>query len=642
MLLNSQISYRSAAADFRTGKYTQALATINQLLDVQREARVYALLARTLLQLGMRAEAAQSFLLAAEEGEESAQEHLKEAIKLYFALGNKDQALALSSRLLPKQKMEPEIAFIISSIFFERRQYDMAAVFKDVLIKSNRLEHLQMGIRVAITSWDVFRASDIETARVVLGHLPDNDRIRLIYLSLCREHNKYDVLAQQQPLIEAKIAKGDTGFVRFDSPFYNVNWNGDERINFMARATTPRFDPAMTEMRRKLPHAWGKKIRVGYVSSDLFDRHATMKLVRRVLELHDREQFEITLFCHSKPENLESNTADRSTWGEVVSILDMSHEEAAAEIRRRQIDILVDLKGHTFGNRLTIFNRGAAPIQATWIGFPGSVCNVDLDYAIGDPIVLPDSSAPFYREKFCRLPDTYQANDSYNRPLPQPVTRKEVGLPDDAFIFGSFNANRKISQAIFEAWIRILKRTPDSMIAILAYSRESRDNMRRTLTSRGISDKRIAFMRKLDFPLHINRIPTVDLGLDTLPYNGHTTTSEQLWAGLPVLAVRGTNFASRVSESLLKAIGVPELVTESIDDYVERAVYYYEHRDELKGLKTRIEQNRFTAPLFDADRFRRHLESAYRTMVDRAKAGLPPEHFDVPALPPQEGPFLER
>jgi tetratricopeptide (TPR) repeat protein len=640
-VLNSQISYPAASASYKAGNYTQALAIINRLLELNADARTYALLGKTLAQIGFKEEACKAYLAAAEKGGNNAGEHLVEAIRLNFELGNKDEALALSSRLQPKQRMDPDVAFVLGSILYERNNLELAGVFKSVLLKSDNIDYLKLGIRITSSVLDVTKASEIDAVYNVLKRMPADNQIRLLYLTFCREHNKYDAIKRHQPIVEKAIAAGETDFLKGDSPFSNINWCGDEAINRLATRNTSRFDPAVTAVRRAMPHRWGQKIRIGYVSSDLFDQHATMKLIRRVLELHDRNQFEITLFCHTKPEVIAKNRADRSAWGDVVSILDMTTEQAVDEIRRREIDILVDLKGHTHGNRTVIFNHPAAPVHVTWIGFPGTVSNVDLDYAIGDPIVLPMSSAPFYREKFCRLPDTYQPNDPVNRPLPEPMTRKQAQLPEETFIFGSFNAPRKISLSTITAWIHILKRTPGSAIAIVFHSEESRGFIRKKMADSGIAANRVLFMHKMDFQLHINRIPLVDLGLDTFPYNGHTTTSEQLWAGLPVLTVKGTNFASRVSESLLGAIGTPELVAETLDDYVDRAVHFFNNPGELQQLRARIEANRLVSPLFDADRFRQHLETGYRMMADRARAGLEPDHIDVPALPARMQPFMQ-
>ncbi len=638
----NEISYKAASQQFRSGEYTASLVTINRLLDVKKDARTYTLLARTLQQLGHKAEAAQSFQLAAELGGQHADDNLLESIRLYFKLGEQDKALALSNRILPKIGRDPDLAFIVASLLVERQETHLARVFKNILMRSDNLDHMRLGARISILTWDFFDPSDIETARILLTRLPNNNSVRSMYLAFCREHNKFEAMDRHQPILDAAIAAGEIDFIRLDGAFQNLNWIGDEHLNQMARVNTPKFSPEMTKLRHSIPHVWGEKIRIGYLSSDLFDIHATMKLVRRVLELHDRSRFDITLFCHTDPKSLAVNKANREEWGDIVSVRDMKNDEMVAVIRERNIDILVDLKGHTFGNRTAAFNMQAAPIQVAWLGYPGSTVNVDLDYVIGDKFVLPDSSKPHYYEKFCRMPDTYQPNDPVHRPLAKPITRKEAGLPEDKFVFASFNANRKITLKMINMWAEILKATPNSVISILTNNKECKINSEKKLVSLGISAKRIFFMSKMEFDKHLNRIPVADLGLDTSPYNGHTTTSEQLWAGLPVLAYRGTNFASRVSESLLNAIGVPELVAESVEDYQRMAIEFGNNPELLKPLRQRLNDNRLKNPLFDAERFCRHLETGYEMMAYRGRKGLMPDHIDVPSLPARSGPFMEK
>ncbi len=638
----NEVSYATASKHFKTGRYTDALVTLNRLIDTHRDARTYGLLAKTLSRLGLQDQAATSYELAYMQGGLDAEDHLVESIRLFFACGEKDKALALSNKLIHRFHKHPDIAYIVGTLLVERGELRIARTLKTILMKSDDIEHMKLGARIAIMTWDLFDPRDIETARVLLSRIPRQNGVRLMYLVFSREHSKYDAIEKHQPIIDAAVAAGDLEFVSRDGTFFNIHWSGDEHINQLARSNTPAFSPEMTVKRRALPHQWGQKIRIGYLSSDFFDKHATMKLIRGVLELHDRDRFDVTLFCHSAPDSMESNEADRSLWGDVVTVRDMTNQEALDEIRARNIDILVDLKGHTAGNRTSILNMGGAPVQVTWIGFPGSVVNVDLDYTIGDHYVLPDSSKPHYHEKFVRLPETYQPNDPANRPLANKVSRSEVGLPEDAFVFASFNANRKITPKVVELWCEILKKTPDSVIWILHNSDASRTNILAKFIACGIPAKRVFFMKKLQFELHLNRITAADLGLDTFPVNGHTTTSEQLWSGLPVLTMKGTNFASRVSESLLNAIGAPELITENERDYVEQAVAYAKDPASLKPIRDRIDANRFVTPLFDAERYCRHLESAYETMVERAKQGLEPDHFDVPALPKRDGPFMTR
>ncbi|XUY27155.1 glycosyl transferase [Agrobacterium sp. rho-8.1] len=638
----NEISYSAASKHFKTGQYTQALTTLNKLIDTNRDARTYALLAKTCLRINMPEQAATSYELAYQQGGLDAESYLVESIKLHYDCGQKDKALSLANKLIHKFHKYPEICYIVGTILLERGEPRIARALKNVLMKSETLEHVKLGARIAITTWDLFDPKDIETARILLAKLPRQQAVRLMYLTFCREHSKFDAVEKHLPIIESAIASGETAFIELDGTFFNLHWSGDEHINQMARSNTPVFSPEMSSKRRKMPHEWAQKIRVGYLSSDFFDKHATMKLIRRVLELHDRDRFEVTLFCHSEPDLLQTNQADRALWGHVVTIRDMTNDEALAEIKARGIDILVDLKGHTAGNRTSILNMGAAPIQVAWIGFPGSTVNVDLDYVIGDHYVLRDSSKPHYYEKFARLPETYQPNDPVNRPLAKTITRAQVGLPEDAFVFASFNANRKITPRAMELWADILKRAPKSVIWILHNSQDSKTNILTKLMATGISAKRVFFMEKLEFELHLNRITVADLGLDTFPVNGHTTTSEQLWSGLPVLTTQGTNFASRVSESLLHAIGAPELIAESEAAYVDQAVAYALDPAPLNDIRARIDANRFTMPLFDAERFCRHLESAYEKMWEKAKAGDEPDHFDVQALPARTAPFEVR
>lgn len=638
----NEISYSAASKHFKTGQYTQALATLNRLIDTKRDARTYALLAKTCLQIGMPEQAATSYELAFEQGGMEAESYLVEAIKLYFDGGQKDKALALSNRIIHRFHRHPDITYIVGTILLERGEQKIARALKSILMKSDKIDHIKLGARIAITTWDLFDPRDIDTARLLLAKLPRQQAVRLMYLVFCREHSKYDAIELHQPIIDAAVAAGETDFIALDGTFFNLHWSADEHINQIARSNTPAFSPEMTVKRHQTPHTWGEKIRIGYLSSDLFDKHATMKLIRRVLELHDRDRFEVTLFCHSDPDLLQTNVADRSLWGDVVTIREMTNEEALATIKARNIDILVDLKGHTAGNRTAILNMGAAPVHVAWIGFPGSTVNVDLDYVIGDHYVLPDSSKPHYYEKFVRLPDTYQPNDPVNRPLAKQMSRADVSLPEDAFVFASFNANRKITPKTIQAWGNILKRTPNSVIWILHNSQDSKKNILAKFLEMSIPAKRVFFMSKLEFELHLNRITVADLGLDTFPVNGHTTTSEQLWSGLPVLTMKGTNFASRVSESLLHAIGAPELIAEDEEAYTDMAVAFAQDPEALKNIRARIDANRFVKPLFDAERYCRHLETAYQMMADRARSGEAPDHFDVPALPPRTAPFDER
>ncbi|MDO9418711.1 O-linked N-acetylglucosamine transferase, SPINDLY family protein [Pararhizobium sp.] len=432
-------------------------------------------------------------------------------------------------------------------------------------------------------------------------------------------------------------------------PFYrsvevlhnNVSWCADEALNATmdpALSGTP-FTAETRLARRKRPHQFIERIRIGYLTGDLYATHATVHLFRGVLASHDRERFEIKLFCNTAPNFDAADLAFREGLENLIPIGHLPTEDAAQVIRDHGIDILVDLKGHTGGSWIDLVNAGPAPIQAAYLGFPGSGIGIDCDYVISDPVVTPDTSKPFYHEKLARLPESYQSNDSLFRPLPAPMSRKDLGLPEDAIIFASYNNMLKVSPEIVTLWADILIRVEGSYLGMLCDNPIQQANFLKAMAKHGIGSERILFAGKMSYENHLARLPAADIGLDTHPYNGHTTTSDMLWSGLPVVTFKGSHFASRVSESLLRALDMPELVADDREAYVRLCVELASDPARLADIRRRIAENRFTAPLFDTERFTRHLENAFERMVEREKAGLEPDHFDVPALPKRAARF---
>ncbi len=631
------VSFSAASKDFQSGNYVRSLETLNTLLETQQDAKIYALLGRTLLQLGMKGDAALAYALAGDKAGESGVEFSRKAALLHFEVGNEDDALRLGLRHMMNHSLDAEIAYALASIYMKRGNNDLLSPFAKVLAESSNIDHTILAVRMLRTNPS--DESQAFLARNLFKRFPNHIRFRLLYLIFSRHVSDLNTIRLHKPFIDKLLEKGETDFLKFETEFYNLQWCGSEELNILAGALNS-LAPGQTAARHSAPHQWSQKIRVGYLSCDFFEQHATMKLIGRVLELHDRSRFEITLYCHTSAANLEASTFDRSQWGRVVEIGDLSDEAVAARMREDEIDILIDLKGPTFETRCQILNHGGAPIQMSWIGFPGSTGGTDIDYIIGDRFVLPDTSKPYYHEKFLHLPDTYQANDPVGRPKSKPASRAQFGLPEDKFIFASFNSARKITPETVDVWCRILRRAPDSVFWIMAASKASEANLREYFKKQGIPTNRIIICGHTDkYQEHIDRQQAADLALDTWPYNGHTTTSEQLWGGLPVLTLKGTNFASRVSESLLNALGLPELVAADVQAYEDMAVALYNERDRVTAFKQTIEDNRLLKPLFDAERFCRHLETAYEMAVERAKQGLAPDHFAVPALPERTVPF---
>lgn len=426
-----------------------------------------------------------------------------------------------------------------------------------------------------------------------------------------------------------------------EDPLFHLMWCGDERLNSLVRhmPSGQPFAPEARAARRSRPHRFAEKIRIGYLTNDVSDQHPTMILLQGVLDNHDPERFDVTLFCYTDADLADTDITFRKRYPHLVSIRDLDDDAAAALIRDRGIDILVDLKGHTRGARVDLVNKGLAPVQVAWLGFPGTCYGIDCDYVVGDPIVLPQGSEPYFHELFCRLPETYQSNDWRLRPLPPPIPRSALGLPDDAFVFGSFNKPAKITAEVAALWAGVLHAVPGAVLWLLCQPGPARENFTAHMQTLGITKDRLVFAPRADYEAHIARIQAADIALDTFPYSGHTTTSDCLWAGVPVIALKGTNFASRVSESLLTAIGLPELVASDHAGFVALAARLAARPEELAALRARLAANRLRAPLFDTERFTRHLEHAFEVMAERAQAGLEPQAFDVSPLPPRTTPF---
>lgn len=446
-------------------------------------------------------------------------------------------------------------------------------------------------------------------------------------------HYRLDMEELERSDAEAleKIRAGDAFQIRTELLLDHIAWCGDEALNALIQTQNGKtFSPEARARRRARPHQFADKIRLGYLSNDWSDAHATMKLLQRVLELHDEDAFEITLFCYTEDNFVAADRVFRKRFGDkLVPIGHLSTEDAAQQIRARGIDILVDLKGHTNKAWIDLVNAGPAPVQVAYLGYPGSGVGIDCDYIIGDRIVCPETSAPFFHETFCWLPDSYQPNDDTYRTLPPPPSRSELGLPDGATVLVSANNVRKISPETFRLWMSILARAPHTVLWMVCDDPLARGNFSHAVAKAGIAPERVIYANSASYPIHIARLRAADIGLDTFPCNGHTTTSDKLWAGLPVVTKKGSNFSSRVSESLLRAMQLPELVAEDGDRYVDLCVELASNAERLRALRARIEASRTTAALFDSRRYTRNLERAFQLIYERARQGLDPERIEV-------------
>ena len=374
-----------------------------------------------------------------------------------------------------------------------------------------------------------------------------------------------------------------------------------------------------------------ERIRVAYLSADLHE-HATAYLMAQLFELHDRSHFETIALSFGPHKDDTMRRRLVQAFDRFIDVRERSDHEIAKLIRELEIDIAVDLKGYTTDARPGIFAHRVAPVQLSYIGFPGTMAADYIDYCIADARVVSEGDERWFSEKIVYMPDSYQVNDDRRSVAAQTPPRSEQGLPQDGFVFCCFNNNYKITPDVFDVWMRLLRKVPGSVLWLLQDNEVAVRNLRREAVARGVDEARLVFAPRVTQEAHLARQRLADLFLDTLPYNAHTTTSDALWVGLPVVTRMGRAFQARVAGSLLHAVGLPELVTHTVEDYEALALKLATHPQELAAVRAKLMRNRDSAPLFNADRFRRHLESAYRAMWQRAQAGQAPASFAVVPL----------
>ena len=370
------------------------------------------------------------------------------------------------------------------------------------------------------------------------------------------------------------------------------------------------------------------RIRLAYLSAD-FQSHATAFLIAELLELHDRSRFEVHGFSYGRDDGSALRRRIASACDHFHDVLSDSDEVVARRLRALEIDIAVDLKGFMQDSRLEIFGHRPAPIQVGYLGYPGTIGADFLDYILGDETVTPFDHASVYVEKIVQLPDCYQVNDRQRAVAPTTPTRREAGLPEEGFVFCCFNNNYKIRQPVFEIWMRLLTKVPGSVLWLLRDNPACERNLRNEAQTRGVDPARLIFAGRTTLEDHLARHRLADLFLDTLPYNAHTTASDALWTGLPVVTCQGHAFAGRVAASLLNAVGLPELVTHGLADYEALALRLATNAAALKTIRDKLAQNRLACPLFDTDRFRRNVEAAYLRMWETWQRGEPAQPFRV-------------
>ena len=371
-----------------------------------------------------------------------------------------------------------------------------------------------------------------------------------------------------------------------------------------------------------------KKIKIGYFTSD-FCNHPVAHLIAELFELHDKNFFELIAFSFKPAPNDLMQVRLKNAFDQFIDVQHLSDREVAQLSRDLKIDIAVDLLGFTANARPRIFAYRAAPLQVNYLGYPGTMGAEYIDYIIADPTLIPIESQEHYSEKIACLPNCYQINDRKRIISDRQFSRRELDLPENGFVFCCFNNNYKILPPVFDGWMRILKSVEGSVLWLLEDTPQASENLQKEAALRSIPHERLIFAKRMPMPEHLARHRHADLFLDTSPYNAHTTASDALWSGLPVLTLSGKSFSSRVASSLLKAINLPELITSTQAEYETLAIVLANDAVQLKALKEKLAVNRLSTPLFDSSLFRGHIEAAYRKMIELQDGGLKPSHFYI-------------
>jgi predicted O-linked N-acetylglucosamine transferase (SPINDLY family) len=371
-----------------------------------------------------------------------------------------------------------------------------------------------------------------------------------------------------------------------------------------------------------------KKIKIGYLCGE-FREQATSILMTEVWEKHDKEDFEIIAFDSGWDDKSLRRNRIIKAFDKFIDISKVSDFDAAKLIHKEQIDILINLNGFFGTGRPVVFSYRPAGIQINYLGFPGTIGSKYIDYILCDKTVVPLESKKFYNEKIIYFPDSYQANDTKRNISDKKFLREELSLPKKSFVFCCFNNNYKITPNMFDVWARLLKKIDNSVLWLIEGNSEATENLKKEAKIRNIDASRLIFAKRMKLEDHLARHKNADLFLDTLPYNAHTTASDSLWAGLPVLTCLGKAFPGRVAASLLRSLDLPELITYSENEYVAKAEELALNPERLRVIKNKLDTNKFSQPLFNAELFCRSLESAFKIIFEKYSLGLETEDISL-------------
>jgi predicted O-linked N-acetylglucosamine transferase (SPINDLY family) len=610
------------------GRFDEALSSYGKAMELKPDvAEVYLNRGVALHELRRFDEALNSYETAIAFKPDYAEAYLnlgsalKELTRLDDALASYDKAIALKIgyaeayynrgiALTELKRLDDALASYEKAIALK---LDYAEAFNN---RGNALRELQR-LDDALVSYEK-----------AIALKPDNGFLLgiklLTQLNLCNWNNLQDQLRELESSIEEKL--------KVTPPFAILGLADNPELHLnAARIYVNEKHPAASAFSKPESRTSNRKIRIGYYSAD-FHNHATSYLIAELFEAHDSQRFELYGFSFGPDTQDAMRSRVSSGFDHFFDVANKGDREVARMSRDLGIDIAVDLKGFTKDSRMGIFAQRCAPVQINYLGYPGTLAAPYFDYIVADKTLIPQESQQYYTEKIIYLPHSYQVNDSKRKISPKLFTREGLGLPESGFVFCCFNNNYKIRAETFDVWTRLLKTVSGSVLWLLEDNSTAAKNLRNEAEIRGVDSTRLVFAPRINLDEHLARHRVADLFIDTLPYNAHTTASDALWAGVPVLTRIGQSFAARVAASLLNAMDLPELITNTQEEYESRAIELANDPLQLVGIKKKLERNRETSPLFNGELFARHIEAAYAEIHRRCLSGEKPDHIDVEAL----------
>lgn len=621
--------YNLAVAQNELKRHEEAITSFQKSIEFEADnAEAHDALGSTLVALKRYDEAVSSYQRAIELQPEFAEAHNNLGIA-FKNLNRRADAQTSVQRAIDLNPRFAEAHMNLGGILIKLRRYDVAIKpLRQAIDLNDNMAEAHHNLGVALSNLKRYEEA-VDSFGCAVKINPNHDYAFSQGALVSRRICDWADFSDTQAELTRRVVKGQSAISPF--VFLTFSDNPADQLHCAQQHVTHKN---YASERRFVSTTWAKneRIRVAYVSAD-FREHPVAYQMAELFEQHDRDRFEVFGISFGRDDKSPIGSQVRQAFDRFVDARTMSDQAVAELIEHEKIHIAVDLNGYTAEARPEVFVHRPAPIQVNYLGYPCTMGTDIIDYIIVDSRVAPADHQPHYSEQIVRLPDSYLVTDSKRPKAKESSSRSEAGLPEEGFVFCCFHNSYKITPAIFDLWMRLLSSLRKSVVWLRVDDELTRRNLCQNAKVRGIDPGRLVFADRVNMTDHLDRHCLADLFLDALPYNAHSSASDALWAGLPVLTCVGETFSGRVGASLLHAIGLPELITHSLEEYEAHAIKLANEPELLSEIRTKLADNRDTHPLFDCARFCRHLESAYDSMVNTWQAGKPPMPIKVAPLP---------